>query len=461
MSRPNIVLVHSDQHRYDCVGVNGHPIVQTPCMDRLAREGMNFTHAFTPIPLCVPVRNCLLNGQWASTHKCIANYDTEAPRPPDPALPTFSQALRDAGYWLGYVGKWHVNKTLDATGYGFHEFVDEGRYGAWRQAQGLAGRPSANGWFGEIDPHITPAQSRVAWGADQAMGMIEASARQGRPFFVRWDPSEPHLPCKPPEPYASMYPAERVPPWPGFADDLKGKPYIQAQQRRSWKVDGWTWERWAPVVSRYLAEISLLDAQLGRLLDRLDRLGLAENTLVIYTSDHGDLCGDHGMMDKHFIMYDSVVRVPLMARWPGRIAAGRTCDAFVSHAIDMAATFCEVAGAAMPGTFQGISLLPLFEGAQDNGRADIYSQYMGNQFGLWTQRMVRDRRWKYVWNATGEDELYDVAADPGELCNRAADAACRPELARLRRRLVEWMDAVKDPIGNVWIRRQLTENLKV
>ena len=109
MSPPNILLIHSDQHRFDCVGANGHPLLKTPHLDRLAAGGVNFTHAFCPIPLCVPARNSLLNGQWPARHLCIANYDTEAPRPARD-LPTFSRALRDAGYFTGYVGKWHVDQ---------------------------------------------------------------------------------------------------------------------------------------------------------------------------------------------------------------------------------------------------------------------------------------------------------------------------------------------------------------
>jgi len=459
-ARPNTLLVHSDQHRYDCLGVNGHPVVKTPNMDRLAAEGMNFTHAFTPIPLCVPERHSLLNGRWPSAHGWIVNWDTECPRPEKQDYPTYVQVLREAGYRLGYVGKWHVHPERDGRAYGFHEYLSDGEYRRWREVQGLPPRPSKNGWFGEVDPHITPEQSRLAWGADHVLRMMEDCVARGRTFFLRWDPTEPHLPCRPPAATAAMYPPEDVPPWPGFDDDLAGKPYIQAQQRRSWKVDRWTWNDWAPVVARYLAEVSLLDAQLGRLLDALDRLGIADDTLVIYTSDHGDMCGSHGMMDKHFIMYDDVVRVPLIARWPGRIAPGGTCEAFVSHSIDLARTFCEVAGAPAPDTFQGLSLLPLFAGERDNGRCDIYSQYFGNQFGLWSQRMVRDRRWKYVWNATGEDELYDLEADPGEVRNRATDPACRDELARLRRRLVAWMEEIKDPLNNRWIRTQLLEGLK-
>lgn len=224
--------------------------------------------------------------------------------------------------------------------------------------------------------------------------------------------------------------------------------------RETWGVEGWTWNDWAPVVARYLGTISLLDAQIGRILDTLDRLKLADNTLVIYSADHGDLCGGHGMMDKHYVCYDDVVRVPLIVRWPGRIATpGSVCDAFVSHEIDLAATFCDLAGVAIPPTFQGQSLVPLLRnGASTNDRPDIFAQYMGSQFGLFSQRMVRDRRWKYVWNAVAEDELYDLAADPGEITNRAADPACADETRRLRARLVAWMEQIGDPLLNEWTR---------
>ena len=461
MPPTNILLVHSDQHRFDCVGVNGHPLIQTPHMDRLAAEGVNFTHAFTPCPLCVPERNSLLHGQWNTQHLCIANFDTEAPRPPAEDLPTYVQPFRDAGYFMGYVAKWHVSKTRGPLDYGFHENVGEGQYFKWRADQGLPPRPREHKWFGEPDPHITPEQSKLAWGAGHAIRMMEQCAAAGQPFFIRWDPTEPHLANVVPEPYHSMYPPESIEPWSSYPDPFEGKPYIQAQQLRTWKLDQWTWHDWAPVVSRYLGEISLIDAQLGRMLAALDRLGLADDTLVIYTTDHGDMCGGHGMIDKHFIMYDDVVRVPMMMRWPGRIPAGHVCPAFVPHAVDLATTFLDVAGLSAPDTFKGRSLLPLMEGGCDNGRPDIFSMYHGNQFGLFTQRMVRDRRWKYVWNATAQDELYDLESDPGELHNLATAPECRGELARLRERLVAWMEEIDDCSLNTWTRVQVLEGLKV
>ena len=158
MNRPNILLIPSDQQRYDCVGANGHPVLRTPHLDRLAETGMNFTHAFTPIPLCTPARVSLLTGQWPTQHLAIANWHSEAPRPARDDLPVFSHTPSEGGYWLGYIGKWHVHPTRDALDYGFDEYVvEEGpfkgtptfgfhtappdveavSYESWRRAQGI------------------------------------------------------------------------------------------------------------------------------------------------------------------------------------------------------------------------------------------------------------------------------------------------------------------------------------
>jgi arylsulfatase A-like enzyme len=458
--QPNILLIQSDQHRFDCMGVNGHPMLQTPHLDQLAAEGMNFTHAFCPIPMCVSTRNSLMYGQWPTGHLAITNWNTETPRPAKDGLPTFSQSLRECGYTLGYVGKWHIHPHKNALDYGFHVYVPIKQYTSWRVNQGLPPRPRAQGWLGEIDPHITPEESKLAWSANLVIRLLEQAAQTNNPFFIRWDPDEPHLPNIVPEPYFSMYPPENLPSWPNFPDSLSGKPYIQQQQRRTWQIENWTWDDWAPVVSRYLGEISLLDAQIGRVLAALAALGLAGKTLVVYTTDHGDLCGGHGMIDKHFIMYDEVVRVPLIIRWPGVIAAGSQNDAFIINALDLAATFCDVAGAPIPATFSGQSLVPLVKGEKAMRRQDVYAMYHGCQFGLFTQRMVRDYHWKYVWNATAEDELYHLSSDPAELHNLATDLAAQPELTRLRHRLVAWMEETRDLILNPWIKTQLLEGLK-
>jgi len=461
MDRPNILFIYSDQHRYDCVGANGHPLIKTPNMDRLAAEGANFSHAFTPIPICVPARCSLLTGQWATQHGVIWNYDGENFKRLDPQVPTCTRAVQATGYHNIHIGRWHVDPERTPIEYGSHEYIPSWRYGKWRKAQGIPNRPRGGGWRGGTDPHARPEQTFLGWSAGHVIRWIEQCQEESDPFFIRWQMAEPHLPCCPCEPFASMYPPGDIEPWPGFAEGFEGKPYIQRQMLATWGLEDLTWEDWAPVVARYLGVISQLDSQIGRVLDTLERLGLGENTLVIYSADHGDMCGSHRMIDKHYIMYDDVVRIPLMMRWPGTIPPGRTVDAFVANAIDFASTFCDVAGADVPETFSGRSLMPLACGTSKGERQDIFSTYHGNQFGAFSQRMVRDRRWKYVWNATAPDELYDLDTDPGELTNRAADPACAAELKRLRLRLVAWMEEADDVLLNTWLRPQIEEGRKL
>ena len=460
MQPANILLIHVDQHRFDCVGVNGHPAALTPNLDRLAAEGVNFTHAFCPIAVCMPARTSLMTGVYATQHGCLVNDGVEGYCPARGDLPTFSRSLKAAGYTLGHVGKWGIGQDATLAALGIDDYVPASAYRAWRAAQGLPMPPRANTWFGEADPATTPEQSAPAWGADHVIRLLAAAAERNRPFFLRWDPEEPHLPSIAPEPFASLVKPEDVPPWPSFPDPLVGKPAIQRQQVRSWGIAGWGWDQWAPVVARYLGVVALIDHQVGRILAALDDLGLAEQTLVVYTSDHGDLCGGHGMIDKHYVMYDDVMRVPLILRWPGRLPAGSRVDAFVTAALDLATTFCVAAGADVPPTFQGHDLVALANGGQVL-RDRVFGSYHGAQFGAYSQRMVRTRDWKYIWNATAEDELYCLAEDAGELHNRAAGGACAEVLHALRGDLAAWMAATNDPLLNEWTRRQLLDGAKI
>ncbi len=460
-SSPHILFIFSDQHRFDCLGVNKHPMVRTPNWDRLAAEGANFTHAFTPIPICVPARCSLLSGQWPSQHGVVFNFDGETFKGLDEGVRTYGDIVRGAGYRTVHVNRWHIDPKRVPSHFGFDEYVPNSLYNEWRPARGIAPAPSDKGWMGQADTTATAEQSRLAFDADQVIRQVEESLKGEKPFFIQWHPVEPHLPCRPTEPYASMYDPAMVPPWPSFSESFAGKPFIQRQMPVTWGLDQMTWDDWAPVVARYLGVITQMDHEVGRVLDALDRLGIAEDTLVIYSTDHGDLCGAHRMIDKHYVMYDDVVRVPLIMRWPRVIPSGVVVDAFVYSCVDLAPTFCEAVGAAAPATFAGESLLPLATGALGGPRSDIFTTYSGGQFGAYSQRMVRDRRWKFIWNPTAHDELYDLVTDPAELVNRVSDPLCASELARLKIRLVDWMERVRDRLLNQWTRRQLLEGRRL
>ncbi|GAB5562188.1 MAG: arylsulfatase [Synoicihabitans sp.] len=433
-------------------------MVQTPHLDRLAGEGVNFTHAFTPSPICSPARASLLTGTWPSTHGCINIEGFEGYQPARQDLRNLWQLLADQGYRQALVGKFHGEVAGAPIDHGVDDFVPRDGYDAWRLAQGLPAAIESGDWFGGADHTIDGGQSRVAWLADQANALMRRYHEEERPFFIRIDPDEPHLPCRPPADILARYKPEDIPPWASFPDELAGKPIAQEKLHEVWGTRDWTWRQWQPVVARYLAEVSLIDEQVGRVLAQLATLGIAENTLVIYSSDHGDYCGGHGFLDKHYAMYDDLVRVPLIMRWPAGFGSQPECDALVSNEIDLAKTIADVAGVDVPSSFEGEDLIATIQGRTPS-RSSIFAQYSGCQMGLYSSRMVRDREWKYVWNPTeGRDELYHLSTDPGELDNLVDHEKGRESLDRMRQCMVKWLTQVQDPLFNAFTRRSLDLN---
>ena len=456
-----IILIQSDQHRYDCMAHTGHPLVKTPNLDRLAKEGLSFNNAFCTSPMCVPTRTSQLCGQWTQQHGTLANFDCESPKFLSREKIVFPYSLKQKNISLDFVGRWHVHPDLLPTDFGFDSFVSYRDYHNYRKKIGVEPYPIENGFFGNIDPYISPEQSRPHWLTDLFIEKLRNRVNNNKPFYINLDLHEPHLPNIVPEPYNSMYPPEKIKPWGNFSDELENKPFIQKQQLRTWEVENWTWNDWAPIIGRYLGDISLLDKQIGRIFDELDSLGVADDILIIYTADHGDMCGSHRMVDKHFVMYDEVVHVPLIMRWPKVIKPNSVHSGFVSNAIDLAATFCDVMNAEIPKSFSGISLKPVIFGENYPARNDIFCCYNGNQFGQYSQRMVRNNKWKYVWNATSIDELYDLENDKFELNNLAQNLNYKKILAEMRLRLWEWMKQTDDRLQNFWIENQLLKGNKI
>ena len=458
--RPNILLIHSDQHRYDCLGFSKHPLVKTPNMDRLAREGMWFDNAFTPIPTCCPARQCLLSGKWPEHHGGLWNYEAFLPvRLFDE--PTWSEAIQDSGYQTGYVGKWHVHPEKTPLDFGFDDYVSDEEYHKWRAAQKLppVKQLSPDFWFGGMDP-APLEKTHTHWLAEQAIQLIRRYQKRGEPWHIRLDHAEPHLPCYPTQAFLDLYKQEDIQPWGNFPDSFQNKPYLQKQQLVNWGLENYTWRDWAPYVHRYLAMISQIDDAIGLVLNALKELGLEKDTVVVYTADHGDACGGHGMIDKHYVMYEDVVHVPLIVRWPGVVKPGSRSESFVINELDLASTMPEVAGVEFAG--EGRSLLPLLRGTTPGDwRKYAFSTYNGQQFGLVTQRMIRDERWKYVWNLTDVDELYDLREDPWELENRVGKSKYGAELARLRQDLAKELKRRGDPAFSVWVEKQLLEGRKI
>ncbi|SEM89747.1 sulfatase-like hydrolase/transferase [Paenibacillus sp. OV219] len=465
--QPNILFITADQLRSDCVGYSGKYPVQTPNLDQLAARSTVFHHAYSHFPVCSPARQSLLHGKRPETFGALWNYNSFLPvgyLQPDQY--TWTKQLADAGYRSAFLGKWGVNPEFGPTAFGYESYVSEGDYRAFRQSR-YPDLTYTNGFFGENNP-VALADSETHWYADRAIETIETLSQGDRPWHIALHFAEPHLPCRPSEPFAEMYDPAQVPEWDGFRDNFASKPYIQAQQLASWGVESFTWEDWAPIVARYYGIISQLDDAIGRVLAALARLGQADNTIIVFTADHGDMCGSHGMMDKHYILYDDVIRVPLIISFPGESsqAVGLEREQLVYNLLDLGPTLLDLAGLDYSAdSFHGKSLAPLLLAANAPSDADwrdqIVATYNGQQFGLYTQRMIRTKEWKYVWNLTDIDELYDMQHDHAELCNVISLPEHQERIAELRTRLYEQLKKEEDPvISNEWTRRQLLNGAK-
>ncbi|WEX10960.1 sulfatase-like hydrolase/transferase [Chelativorans sp. AA-79] len=461
MAPPNILLVVVDQLRFDCVGFAERYPVRTPHIDRFASEGTWFSSAYTPIPTCCPARQSFLTGKRAESLGTLWNYDL-GPKIPaiDPSHWSWTQAFADAGYAMSYVGKWHVSPRHDPRSFGFATYVSESDYESFRQGR-YPDLEYRNGYFGEDDP-LPLEDTRTHWLAGRSMDEIRRHAKSKQPWLVRLDLSEPHLPCQPAKPFSDLFGPGDVPQWTSFRETFADKPYIQRQQLVTWRIEDYEWADWAPIVARYYNTIAQVDDAFGRLLSVLEESGAGEDTVVIFTSDHGDMCGGHRMIDKHYVLYDDVVHVPLIVRMPGR-RNGNRCDDFVYNMLDLPPTLLEAAGLEVPDGLHGRSLMPVLRGGTDAApRQSVIATYNGQQFGLYSQRMLRQRDWKYIWNATDVDELYDLRHDPDELVNLAGRQAQASRLAEMRRTLYEELIACDDSlVANQWLKDQLLNSRKI
>lgn len=461
--RPNILLITVDQQRYDCIGYSRRAPVRTPHIDRLADQGMWFSQAYTPIPICSPARQSLINGRRPEAIGGLWNYHIGLKIPAlSPEEYAWPRELATRGYRTAFFGKWGVHPQFDPTHYGYDIYVGVEQYEAFHRDHAPEVNYS-NGFFGEPDP--TPlGLTRTHWLAQQAVDALQQfSAADGEPWHIALHFAEPHLPCRPAEPFASMYDPAYIPEWDSFRDTFENKPYIQKQQLLNWGVQDYTWQDWAPIVARYYAMVSQIDDAIGQVLRALEEAGAKDDTLILFTSDHGDLCGGHRMMDKHYVLYDDVVRVPFIASWPGMIAPGQVCDRFVYSFLDLPPTILELLTAEVPSFFHGTSMLPLWRGEpMTDWRDAVVSTFNGQQFGLYTQRMIRTAEWKYIWNTTDKDELYDMLRDTGELHNAIDIPENKPVVAELRKKLYEQLMSVDDGlVQNHWLRDQLLMGTKL
>jgi len=472
MERPNILVIMSDQMKATASHLYGNPFCRTPHLERLAGEGVLFEQAFTPHPLCVPARVALWTGQYPHTNGARRN---ETLMPGD-ALHAF-KLWHELGLHCGLIGKNHC----------FDQPDDLALFDTWCEIShvGLPRDETTKGmdWFRPIEAihaaHAVrrnmPASSpQFSWAhtdfplEDYGTGLVAGQTvrflEQHRhdPFALWVSFPDPHEPYEAPRRYAELFPPEvvQLPPWrEGEFDDAPERNRVLYQMmgiedNEDADIYG--------LLAAYYGMVRFLDDGVGQILDALDRLGLRENTIVVFCADHGDFAGEHGMVCKGGVFYDALTRIPLIVSWPGHVVQGQVDGSLVSLA-DIVPTLLELQGLEIPRAMQG-QPLPTVTGAAP--REAAFSEYGagGPTFRMddlhklsvpygrrallrslqWREaegrrKMVRTREWKYVHDPLGDrDELYDLTRDPWELTNVVDDPTLAGVLADMRLRLADW-----------------------
>ncbi len=452
MKRPNILVILTDQQRYDCTGYSGVSPVATPNLDELASEGVTFDNAFSVIPTCCPARQAFLSGKRPERFGSLWNYGKI--KFPTQVLPkeefSFARALKDVGYQTGYLGKWHVSPKHEPEDFGFDDVVHErDMWQHWNENhfKGHWQLSRENGEFGMLGGKSEmPFESNSPhFFGRRAIEMMKRMREKENPFLVFLSIEEPHLPCYPTEPFAGMYTEEDAVKWGSFDDTFEDKPYIQKQMLKFWGFEKLGWKEWSKSVAAYYGSIAETDHAIGEVLSYVKESGLEEDTVIIFTTDHGDMCGGHRMYNKCYVMYDDIVRTPMIVKWKNHFEPHASHD-FVHNLLDLHATILELAGAQGDPITDGKSLSSQL-GGKDEGRKFAFSTYNGTEDGFFLQRMVRCAEYKYIWNLTDVDELYDLKKDPHELKNEVHNPEYADVLKMLRLQLVEELKACDDPLS--------------
>jgi arylsulfatase A-like enzyme len=447
--RPNIVFIMSDDHAAHAISAYGSRINKTPNIDRLAKEGMRFENCFVTNSICTPSRAAILTGKYSHLNGVpVFNHI-------DSSQPMLQKYLQQAGYHTGMVGKWHLggnnpNRPDDGKPTGFDYWNILPGQGAYFDPVmiEMGERKRLTGYTTDI---IT----------DIAIDFIQKRP-QNKPFFLMYHHKAPHRNWQPNEKYRKQFENVVVPEPATFNDDYKGKSdasrlatnHIDADLNDSdlkmkppeglsgQALKKWKYQRY---MRDYLACVQSVDDNVGRFLDWLDKNGLAENTIVIYTSDQGFFLGEHNMYDKRF-MYEESLRMPFLIRWPGKIKPGSVSKRMILN-IDFAPTLLEAAGVKVPSDMQGRSFLPLLEGKTPPRwrTAMYYRYYHPGHHNVAAHYGIRTERYKLIYfNKLDQWELYDLRKDPLEIRNVYNDPAYAKIVEALKKELQRLKKEVKD-----------------
>lgn len=463
MSQPNILIFMTDHQRGDTV-LPEHPAI-TPNVDRLAREGVTFSETYCPSPHCCPSRATFMTGLYPTRSGIwnnVCNRQALSYSLNDGAR-LWSENLKDAGYHLAFSGKWHVSAVEGPKDRGWEELhvaAGPGRVprDEWERYRRMASQPEptvrapgqylrpgygANDLYGAREDGASYDLPAV----ENALEAMPRLASSNSPWVLFVGMLAPHDPYYVPQRFLDLYDLDDVPLPPSFHDTLDDKPRIYRRMRRQvW--DQLSEQETRDAIRHYWASCTQLDEHFGRLLSALDDLGQADNTLVLYCADHGDYCGDHGLFAKGIPCFRGAYNVPAVMRWPQGIAdPGRRVDSFVSLA-DFGQTFTELAGSTPAPDLSGRSLSPFLGGeTPEDWRDDIHTQCNGVEL-YYSQRSVRTKEFRYVFNGFDDDELYDLRVDPHEMRNVAMDEAYADVKRQMVRRMWRFAHREDDSMVN-------------
>lgn len=429
-TKPNILFLITDQQTVGALSCAGNPYVKTPNCDRLAARGMRFEKSYCTYPLCCPSRGSLFTSRMPHELGIYGNTDAELSAK---GVPTMGELFQAAGYETAYAGKWHIQTPfpgmVDSSGshkiVGFDALPILGRnpHKVERETEGKGLTVDSNS-------------------ADAAIKFLRQP--HAKPFLLVASILNPHDICEFPECAALRKllpkdPAQLPPVRPNLRDNEK----LPSALNRLINLKGeWSEQQWREYLWVYYRLTEIADGEMGRVLAALDQSGLAANTLVVYTSDHGEMMGSHRMVTKQKL-YEESAAVPLVIVPPGR-ATGVDKQHLVSG-LDIMPTLLDYAGIAIPPSAEGRSLRPLVAGKSIPWREFVVTE---NISGI-DSRMLRTSRYKYILFATGEnrEQFFDLEQDPGELTNLVASPALTGEVARHRGLLEQWMKATQDKFG--------------
>lgn len=443
----------TDQQRYDTV--NSGSMCSTPNINNLAQDGVLFSNAFCPTPICTPARASCQTGMLPHRHRLIhnthRNYHIMENLPS--GIKTFADHLSSQGYATAYIGKWHVGKTNTPLDHGYQHFGEPQNVASCQWKDGFTDIVSLKTAGKESILAAATAQpvdhTDAFLVANEVCRTIDKYAPRKEPFLIFASTSMPHPPWLCPEKYSAMYDPTCIPRPLSFDEDFSDKPisYLKHKSGHNYCHLSKNWSETATALAHYYGIITLVDDAFGAVLNALETTGTKDNTVVIFTSDHGEMAGAHRLLGKDEILCDELIRIPLVISAPN-ICHGRTVEKFVTIN-DIFATCLDLAGLQVDIPPESRSLVPLITGSAETDEfpEEVYLEHHGSLFYN-TIRAVRTVDFKYIFRAHEIDELYDLANDPCETQNLINDPGYAHVQKELKIKLLNWMKRTDDPAAN-------------